>query len=459
MLPVDHIPHLDKAAIQCTAGIDGAIIGRHHIALLHGVFQTQLKGIHVQLVGQLIDGRFYRKQALRCTIAAVSTGRHVVRIHDITDKAESLCLAVQWDRFVAGKAYRCGAVLAVGTGIGKGVQINALHNAVLRSTQPHMDLHFMTRRRGNLAFHTTENDLGGLFSLPCHKSRIYFADRCLLCAKAAADAGLCHAHHAFGDMQCVCNITPCMEYDLGGAEHVQASIGVDRAVGAEGLHHSLLTGLGVVHMVDDHIAGCKHCVDITGSAFIMGTEVAFVIGSHRAQTGPVVLRMHQNGVVLGSVIVQHCFQNLIFHLDELEGLIHALFVFAGYDGHHIAHKAHMAVDEQAVMRTGFRIGLACLRVARRILRHILPCKDCFDPGHFFCHSGVDGFDDGICVRRAQQLHSQAVLRDHIIHINRLSGDQLHRILFTEGFIDGTHSAASFCFFHARKFMMPRSWPS
>ena len=260
-------------------------------------------------------------------------------------------------------------------------------------------------------------------------------------------------------MQCVRNIAPCMEHDLRGAEHIQPPIGINGAVGAEGLHHGLLAGLGVVNVVNDYIAGCKHCIDVTGSAFIVGTEVALIVGSHRAQTGPVVLRMHQNGVVLGSVIVQHCFQNLIFHLDELEGLIHALFVFAGHDGHHITHKAHMAVDEQAVMRTGFRIGLACLRVARRILRHILPCKDRFDPWHFFCHSGVDGFDDGIRVRRTQQLHGQAVLRDHIIHINRLSGDQLHRILFTEGFIDGTHSAASFCFFHARKFMMPRSWPS
>ena len=360
---------------------------------------------------------------------------------------------------MTGKAHRRGAVLTVGTGIGKGVQINALHNAVLGGTQPHMDLHFVTRRGCCLAFHTAENDLGGLFGLPCHKSRIYFANRRLLRAKAAADAGLCHTHHAFGNMQCVCNIAPCMEYDLGGAEHVQASVGVDRAVGAEGLHHRLLAGLGVVHMVDDHIAGCKHGIDIAVSAFIMGTEVALVVGSHRAQTGPVVLRMHQNGVVLGSVIVQHCFQNLIFHLDELEGLVHALFVLTGHDGHHIAHKAHMAVNEQAVTRTGFRIGLARLRVARRILRHILPCEDRFDPGHFFCHSGVDGFDDGIRVRRAQQLHGQAVLRDHIIHINGLAGDQLHRILFTEGFIDGTHSAASFCFFHARKFMMPRSWPS
>ena len=456
MLPVDHIPNLDKTAVQCTAGIDSTIIGRHHIALLHGVFQTQLKGIHVQLVGQLIDGRFYRKQALRCTVAAVSTGRHVVRIHHITDKAECLRLAVQRDGFVTGKAHRRGAVLTVGTGIGKGVQINALHNAVLGGTQPHMDLHFVTRRGCCLAFHTAENDLGGLFGLPCHKSRIYFANRRLLRAKAAADAGLCHTHHAFGNMQCVCNIAPCMEYDLGGAEHVQASIGVDRAVGAEGLHHSLLAGLGVIYMVDDHIAGCEHCIDIAVSAFVMGAEIALVVGSHRAQTGPVVLRMHQNGVVLGSVIVQHCFQNLIFHLDELEGLVHALFVLTGHDGHHIAHKAHMAVNEQAVTRTGFRIGLARLRVARCILRHILPCEDRFDPGHFFCHSGVDGFDDGIRVRRAQQLYGQAVLRDHIVHIDGLAGDQLHGILFTERLIDGIHSAASFCFFHARKFMMPRS---
>ena len=250
-----------------------------------------------------------------------------------------------------------------------------------------------------------------------------------------------------------------MEHDLRGAEHIQPPIGINGAVGAEGLHHGLLAGFGVVNVVNDYIAGCKHRVDITGSAFIMGAEIAFVVSSHRAQTGPVVLRMHQNGVVLGSVIVQHCFQNLIFHLDELESLIHALFVFTGHNGHHIAHKAHMAVNEQAVTRTGFRIGLASLRVARRILRHILPCKDCLDAGHLFCYSRIDRFDDGICVRRAQQLYNQAVLRDHIVHIDGLAGDQLHGILFTERLVDGTHSAASFCFFHARKFMMPRSWPS
>ena len=112
----------------------------------------------------------------------------------------------------------------------------------------------------------------------------------------------------------------------------------------------------------------------------MGAEVAFVVGSHRAQTGPVVLRMHQNWVVLGSVIVQHCFQNLIFHLDELESLIHALFVLTGHNGHHIAHKAHMAVNEQAVMRTGFRIGLASRGASCGTSSHV---KIASMPGTFF----------------------------------------------------------------------------
>ena len=260
-------------------------------------------------------------------------------------------------------------------------------------------------------------------------------------------------------MQCVRNIAPCMEHDLRRAEHIQPPIGINGAVGAEGLHHGLLAGFCVVNMVNDHIAGRQYSIDIAGTALIVGAEVALVVRTHRAQTDPVIFWMHQNGVILGGVIIQHCFQDFIFHLDELECLIYALFVLACHDGHHIAHKAHMAVNEQAVTRTGFRIGLARLRVARRILRHILPCKDRLDAGYLFCHSRIDGFDDGICVRRAQQLYDQAVLRDHIVHIDGLAGDQLHGILFAERFVDGIHSAASFCFFHARKFRMPRSWPS
>ena len=260
-------------------------------------------------------------------------------------------------------------------------------------------------------------------------------------------------------MQGVCDVAPRMEHDLCRAEHVQASVGVNGAVGAEGLHHGLLAGFGVVHMVDDDIAGSQHGINVAGAALVMGAEVALVVGPHRTQADPVVLRVDKYRVILGGVVVQHGFQYLVLHLDELEGLVHAFLVLTGHDGHHVAHKAYMAVDEQTVARAGLRVGLACLGVAGCILRDIFPGENRFNVGHLFGNRSVDVLDNGVCVRRAQELDNEAVLRDHIVHIDGLAGDQLHGILFTERLVDGTHSAASFCFFHARKFMMPRSWPS
>ena len=74
-----------------------------------------------------------------------------------------------------------------------------------------------------------------------------------------------------------------MEHDLGRAEHIQPPISINGTIGAEGLHHGLLTGLSVVHMVNDHIAPGQHSVDITIAAFIMSAEVALVVGAHGAR--------------------------------------------------------------------------------------------------------------------------------------------------------------------------------
>ena len=121
MLPVDHLAHLEHAPVQCAAGIYRAVIGGHHIALLHGVLQAQCNGVHVQLVCQLVDRRFHRKQTLRSTIAAVCTSRHMVSIYHIADKAEGLGLAVQRDGFVTRQTHSSGAMLAVSAGVGQSV--------------------------------------------------------------------------------------------------------------------------------------------------------------------------------------------------------------------------------------------------------------------------------------------------------------------------------------------------
>ena len=190
---------------------------------------------------------------------------------------------------MTGQAHGSGAVLAVSARIGERMHINAFDDALFGSTQPEMDLHLMAGRRSDLAFYPAENDLGGLFGFPGHKGGVYLADRCLLGTKAAADAGLGNTHHGFGDMQGIGNVAPRMEHDLGGAEHIQAAIGVDGAVGAEGFHHGLLAGFGVVDMVDDHIAGCKHCMSESISMLsVLSVSPAFALSAASASCAAVL---------------------------------------------------------------------------------------------------------------------------------------------------------------------------
>ena len=110
----------------------------------------------------------------------------------------------------------------------------------------------------------------------------------------------------------------------------------------------------------------------------------------------------------------------------------------------------MAVDNKAVIRAGLRIGLTGLRVAAAVLVYVLPCEDGLHAGDFHRGGLVDRLDDGVRVRRAQQLDAQAVVRRYIVHIHRLAGDELHRILFAERLIDYLHCASSsLCFFQSR----------
>ena len=449
VVPVDHVVDFFQAAVQRTAGVHCAVVGGHDIAFPDDVHLTDLERVHVEFCRQLVDGRLHGKQALRCAVAAVSTGGHVVGVHHIADETEGLGLAVQRDGFMARQAHRRGAVLAVSACVREGVQVDAAHEALFGGTEADVHLHLVAGRGSGLALLAGEDELAGLFGLPGDEGRVDGRDRRLFGTKAAADAGLDDADHGFGDVERVGHVAAGMEDDLGRAEDVQTAVEVHIAAGAEGLHHRLLAGLGVIHMVDDHVAVGQHGVDVAAAAFIVGAEIALVVRAHGAQALPVVLRMDEDGVVLGGVEIQHRLQHLILHLDELHRLLDAFVIRTGHDGHDIAHKADVPVDDQTVVGAGLRVGLAGLGVAAGVLVHILPGKDGLDAGHLFGHRGVDGLDDGVGVGRAQQLDDEAVGRSEIVHVDRLTGHELHRVLFPERFVDVFHSAASFDRFHAR----------
>ena len=45
-----------------------------------------------------------------------------------------------------------------------------------------------------------------------------------------------------------------MEDDLGGRHHMESAVAVQIGVGAEGLHHGLIEGLGVVGAIQHDVA-------------------------------------------------------------------------------------------------------------------------------------------------------------------------------------------------------------
>ena len=89
-----------QTAVQRTAGVHCAVVSGHDIAFPDDVHLTDFERVHVEFCRQLVDGRLHGKQALRCAVAAVGTGGHVVGVHHIADETEGLGLAVQRDGFM-----------------------------------------------------------------------------------------------------------------------------------------------------------------------------------------------------------------------------------------------------------------------------------------------------------------------------------------------------------------------
>ena len=246
-----------------------------------------------------------------------------------------------------------------------------------------------------------------------------------------------------------------MEHDLGRTEDIQSSIGVNRTVSTERLHHRLLARFRVIRVLHNDITVLQNRIDISVAALTGGTEISFVVCAYRTQGFPGFLRMNQNLIVLRFPEIQQRFQHLIFHLQDFQRLVHSFFTVTCHDCNRIAHISHMTVQDQAVIGTRLRIRLS--RHRKTLLRYIFPGINCFNPGYFFCRCLLHALHDRVGMRAAQNLDDQAVLIDQIVHIDWLSCHQRHRVFFSHRLADCSHCFASF--FHSRKFRIPLSCPS
>ena len=328
------------------------------------------------------------------------------------------------------EADRRRAVLSVSARVGKRIEVDGSELPVLHSAHAHLHFHLVARGRSRLGLLPAEDQHAGLFCLPGDKGGISLRDRRLFCPEAAADPRLHHPHHGFRDAEGVGDDAPAVEQDLGGADHIQApGEGVDAAVRPESLHHGLLHRLRVEGVLHHNVALREDPVHVALAAALGSDEIPPAVPAAGDLGIPVVLRVDQDLRVLCFMHVEDRRQDLVLHFYQLQRAVHALFIRPGHDRRDISRVAHPAVQHKTITGTQLRRGLTCQRVARHVLRHVLPGEYRLDARHLHRSRNVDLLDQRAGVGGAQQLHHQVSLRDHVLQIDRLPCHKLHRVFF------------------------------
>ena len=406
---------------------------------------------------QLIYDGFQGKDSLGGSIAPVRACGKLIRIDYVKYVTEGLQVGrIQGNRLVSRQSRRSGAVVAVSACIGQVVKINGPDRSVPVCAYADPDVHLMTGRAGNLAFFSGIDELGGLLCHPGNKGRINLRHHRLFGAEAAAYPGLHGPHLCPGNPEGRGYNSSYMEYDLGRAYYHQSSIGIDIAIGPEGLHHGLVDRRDMVGAGELYLTVLKDRLHISVAVLHMGAEIPPVVGSHREPGFPVVLRMHQDFIVDGLMIIQQCRKHLVFHPDHPQGLVHAVLILACYNRYRIAHEAHMLIENQMVVGAPLRIGLS--RCGKPVLRHVFPGIHRLDTRNLQGRRVVYVLHDGIGMGAAKKLYHQTFLRGEVIYIDRLSRNQRYGVLLAFPFSYFPHAAPPF-FLYSIKACIPRSCPS
>ena len=433
-LPADHL-HGTGEAGRRAAGVQRVVVVlRHDLALAHEVLEADLAGVHAKLVGELVDGALDREEALRGTVAAVGAGRHGVGVDDVEGEAAREHAVVQRQALVAGQAHRGGAVLAVGALVGQGMEVERQDRAVAAGADAHAHLHLVARVGRGERLLARVDDLAGA---PGHggdeRGEDLHAAR-LLGAEAAADAGLHHAHPRLRDVEGAGDHAPHVEGHLRGGGHREAAVGVDLGEGAEGLHHGLRVGEGMVGALEDDVGRGEGGIEVAVLGQARGDDVAHaVVPDPGAVHVVVVLRVDDARVVDGLREIEHRLHELVVDPDQAQRAVGGVGVLGGDDGDLVAHVAHDLVQDQAVV--GARLGVGLAGEGEAPPRHVAIGVDRDDPGHLEGARGVDGADLREGVRAVEDLDDEGVRRGEVVGEDRLALEQGRGVLLDGGGAD------------------------
>ena len=342
--PADHVHRAQQAAVE-RAGVELLVVVlRHNLALVNHVLKTQVGGIHVQHVGELVDSTLHGKLALGGTVAAIRAAAVGIGVDGVPAKAARLHMVVDGQALVARKADRRGGMLAIRAGVGQRMQIDGRDGAVVHGAQLNGHLHLVARvARGDglLAGVAAVARTAGL--LGDERNEDLAAAR-LLGAKAAADARLNDLHLRLRNVERLRDHAAHVEGHLRRGGHRNTPERVGRREGAKGLHGCGLRGLAGVSAGKDNVALGEGLVQVAKVAGTAAHQVARHVAALREHKGHVALGVDHDVVIERLGKVEQRLEHLVVDLDELECLVGGLLGLGGDNRHLLVLVAHEVLE-------------------------------------------------------------------------------------------------------------------
>ena len=424
--PADHVHRAQQAAVE-RAGVELLVVVlRHGLALAHDVLKAQVGGVHVQHVGELVDGALHGKLALGGTVATIRAATVGIGVDGVPAKAARLHVVVDGQALVARKADRRGGMLAIGAGVGQRVQVDGRDGTVVHGAQLNGHLHLVARvARGDglLAGVAAIARTAGLLGDECNED---LAAARLLGAKAATDARLNDLHLRLRNIERLRNHATHVEGHLRRGGHRDAAERVGRREGTEGLHGRGLRGLAGVGAGEDDVALGEGLVQIAIIAGTAAHQVARDIAALREHKGHVALGVDHDVVIECLGKVEQRLEHLVVDLNELERLVGSLLGLGGDDRYLLVLVAHQVLENQAVVGTRLRIALA--GDGKAALGHVLVGVDAHDARHLKGARRIDGADLGAGIRAALEFDDERAGGHHIARVDGTALEQSLRVL-------------------------------
>ncbi|MGY4503057.1 hypothetical protein ACVWYH_007014 [Bradyrhizobium sp. GM24.11] len=399
------------------------IVGRrrrqHGIAVPDDVAAAHLIGADAELLGQLVDCGFHRDHGLRQAIAAKRTRGHRIGVDD--EAVDPLIRAVVNGNGLRHRVeHHGGAVIAIGAGVGKHVELQRGEPAVSVGAGLDVDPHRMPRRgRGELLL-AGELELDRPTGLQRGQRQNVLNEHLLLPAKTAADALAEHADLVQGKLEHVRERAPGQERHLRRGADVEDTCIIEPGEATMGLQRRMLHTVTVEGGLVSDSRRSKRCCDVAELAMRFRNEIALRV-RNAVRAGPIGMneRSARRHRLFG---IDQRRQDLVVDLQPSASLLGSAFTLGDHGCDLLADEAHDVIEDAGVLGVHPVLLVPCRREQHR--GRILMRQDRVHAGYGHRRRSVDRDDPGMRMRRAQQLDVQQAVDLRVERVARRAADDV-----------------------------------